>query len=307
MMNLQMDFDYKTIQLKPDYEGEVVATLISSKKNSGRKKAVLYLHGFIDYFFHPHVAEKFIYNHFDFYALDLRKYGRSLLPHQHPNYCKDLEEYFEEISIALIAISEKKSTEIILFGHSTGGLIACNYMNDGAERRLVKKLVLNSPFFDFNLPKPIKRAGLILAEFSSKVGSYGKLEGALPPSYPESLHKDLHGEWDFNLAWKPVKAFPTYFKWLLAINRGQKKLKASAIGIPILLLHAHQSKKMLKFHESAHSADIVLNVEHMKKIGPNLGLNVTLKEIQNGMHDLFLSQEDVREKAFCEMFEWLGL
>ncbi|MGJ8660799.1 MAG: alpha/beta hydrolase [Bacteroidota bacterium] len=305
-MDLQTDFKYDTLHLEKDYEGDVVATLISAKSNAGRKKAVLYLHGFIDYFFHPHVAKKFLENDFDFYALDLRKYGRALLPYQHPNYCKDLEEYFEEISIALRIISHNNSEDITLLGHSTGGLIACNYMNDGAERKLVKNLVLNSPFLNFNLPKPVKKAGLVLAKFSSQALQYGKLEGALPPSYPESLHKDFHGEWEFNMAWKPIKGFPTFFKWLLAINRGQKKLKKSAINIPVLLLHSHQSKRIAKFNEQAHSADIVLNVEHMKSIGPKLGSNITLKEIQNGMHDLFLSPKEVREKAFSEMFGWLA-
>jgi alpha-beta hydrolase superfamily lysophospholipase len=58
---------------------EVIATLISSNRNLGDRRSVLYLHGYNDYFFHTHVAEKFNENNFDFYALDLRKYGRSLL------------------------------------------------------------------------------------------------------------------------------------------------------------------------------------------------------------------------------------
>jgi len=304
-MNLETDFNHKTLPLSSDYEGEVIATLISAKENSGRKKAVLYLHGFIDYFFHPHVAEQFLLHDFDFYALDLRKYGRSLLPHQHPNYCKSLEEYFEEISLALRLIHDNNSTEITLLGHSTGALIACNYMNDGAEKKLVKNVVANSPFFDFNLPKPLKKAGLIMAKFSSKAMPYGKIEGALPASYPESLHEDFHGEWNFNLAWKPIKGFPAFFNWLLAINKAQKKLKNSNITVPVLLLHSLQSKKMLKFQEAAFTADIVLNVEHMKNVGPKLGSKVTLKAIPNGMHDLFLSQKEARDNAFEVMFDWL--
>lgn len=304
-MNLKSDFTYHTLQLANDYEGEVIATLISAKENSNRKKAVLYLHGFIDYFYHPHMAEKFLAQDYDFYALDLRKYGRSLLAHQHPNYCRDINEYYEEISLALKLIYEKNQTDITLLGHSTGGLIACNYMMNGEQKGLIKNLVLNSPFFDFFVPKSVKKAGLVLAKFSSKAMQFGKLEGALPPSYPQSLHKDFYGEWDFNLNWKPIKGFPTYFKWLIAINNAQKNLKKSNIQIPVLLLHSQQSKKMLKFSEGALSADIVLNVEHMKSIGPTLGSNVMLKEIPNGMHDLFLSQKEVRENAFDEMFGWL--
>ncbi len=100
-MHLTENYTSEIIELKPDYEGKVHAVLTSSNQNTGNRKSVLYIHGFVDYFFHPHLGEQFNQNGFDFYALDLRKYGRSLMPHQHPNYCRDIEEYFEEISIAI--------------------------------------------------------------------------------------------------------------------------------------------------------------------------------------------------------------
>lgn len=305
-MNIETDFNFQTLQLADDYEGRVTATLIAAKANSGRKKAVLYLHGFIDYFFQAHVAEKFLEHDFDFFALDLRKYGRSILPHQHPNFCTDLSEYFEEISISLSQIYGEQKTEITLLGHSTGGLIAAAYMNDGTEKEKVKNIVLNSPFLDFYLSEPLKFIGLNVARLGSKILPYGKLNNGLPPSYPESIHKDYQGEWEFNLNWKPIQGFPTLFKWVLAIYNAQQNLHHSKIKVPVLLLHSHRSLKMTKFEEAAHSADIVLNVEHMKKIGPKLGENVTLIEIQNGMHDLFLSKKAVRENAFEELFQWLS-
>ena len=43
----------------------------------------------------------------------------------------------------------------------------------------------------------------------------------------------------------------------------------------------------------------------MKTIGPNLGSDVTMNEIQDGMHDLFLSAKPIREKAMNEMMNWL--
>jgi hypothetical protein len=96
-MNIDKDFTFQTIKL-PDYEGEV-ATLISSNRNLGKpQERIIYM--VIMTISFTHVAEKFNENNFDFYALDLRKYGRSL-KNQHPNYCKDIEEYFEEISIAI--------------------------------------------------------------------------------------------------------------------------------------------------------------------------------------------------------------
>lgn len=46
-------FTRRTISLRPDDEGEVVATLVEHAPQSSHRKAVLYLHGYIDYFFRP--------------------------------------------------------------------------------------------------------------------------------------------------------------------------------------------------------------------------------------------------------------
>ncbi|CAN0234057.1 unnamed protein product, partial [Chrysoparadoxa australica] len=81
------DFTKQTLEFPDDYEGKVIATLIRSNENIKGRKSILYIHGFNDYFFHPHLAEGFHNNDYNFFALELRKYGRSLLPHQHPNYC----------------------------------------------------------------------------------------------------------------------------------------------------------------------------------------------------------------------------
>ena len=58
-MDLNKDYTSQTIKLNPDYEGEVTSVLISSNFNLGNRKSVLYIHGYIDYFFHPHLGEKF--------------------------------------------------------------------------------------------------------------------------------------------------------------------------------------------------------------------------------------------------------
>ena len=306
-MNLHKDFDYQTIQLSPDYEGKVTATLISSKFNAGDRESVLYLHGYIDYFFHPHVCEKFIANGFDFYALDLRKYGRSILEHQRPNFCFDIEEYFEEITIAIRQINKTGNSLVHLLGHSTGGLIASNYMNHGKETSSVKSLILNSPFLDLNQPDFTKKITFMTAKFASTILPYSYINGALSPVYAQSIHKDYYGEWDFNLDWKPIKGFPTYFKWLVAISRAQKKLLNSNIEVPVLVMHSSHSRKISTFSQEAMSSDTVLNIEDIKKIGSILGKQVTFLDIENAQHDIFLSPEEVREVAFNEMFAWLRL
>lgn len=303
--DILQDYISETIRLSSDYEGEVIATLISSKFNHKEGTNVLYLHGYIDYFFQAHLGHKFIENGYNFYALDMRKYGRSLLPHQHPNYCRDIEEYFEEISIAIRKISERSSGDSLLLGHSTGGLIASNYMNRGEEKNRIKGLILNSPFLDFPQSKWVKIAVTKLIKPLCKVAPYAKIEGVLSPAYAQSIHQDYYGEWHFNLKWKPIKGFSTYLRWMLSITAGQKRLETSDIKVPILILHSKHSSKVKTFTDEAMRKDIVLNVEDIKRIGKKLGKEVAIVGLLDSQHDVFLSPKHVREEAFDKMFSWL--
>src|SRR3954470_24397879 len=116
-------FEALELQFPPDYDGPVCATLVRLPGGEARRGAVLYVHGFIDYFFQRHMAERFAAEGYAFYALDLRKYGRSLRPHQHPNFCKNIAECYGDISAALGIIG----THVLLAGHSTGGLVTALY------------------------------------------------------------------------------------------------------------------------------------------------------------------------------------
>src|SRR4030095_9981404 len=89
-----------------DYDGPVAATLVRLQHPGASRGAVLYVHGFIDYFFQQHVAMRFAQEGYAFYALDLRKHGRSLAAHQHPCFCKDVSEDFADLTRALEEIGE---------------------------------------------------------------------------------------------------------------------------------------------------------------------------------------------------------
>ena len=306
-MNLETDFTTHTKNLPDDYEGKVIATLIEANANTGTRKSVLYIHGFVDYFFQTEMASKFLEQGFDFYALDLRKYGRSLLPHQHPNYCRSISEYYSEISLALIKIYLKSNKKVTLVGHSTGGLIASLYMNENEHKNLVDSLILNSPFFEINISK-LKRFILpAIATINVALNKFSKLGGALNRVYSESIYKGNYGEWDFNLKWKPIQGFPRYYAWVKAVLEAQKKIQnESNIEIPVLVMHSNNSFIAKKYTPDTKTADIVLNVEHIKRIGAKLGPKVTLVSIKGGMHDLVLSQKDARNNTYSSMFSWLN-
>jgi alpha-beta hydrolase superfamily lysophospholipase len=77
-------------------------------------------------FFSDHLCEQFLEHGYDFFALDLRKCGRSIIsPAQdnHRHYCHDIHEYDEEITLSIehiIKQNNNKIKKLILYGHSTG-------------------------------------------------------------------------------------------------------------------------------------------------------------------------------------------
>ncbi|MEM9995362.1 MAG: alpha/beta hydrolase, partial [Acinetobacter pittii] len=51
-------YEQLTLNFPSDYEGKVVATLVRKKTIQPSQKAVLYIHGFLDYFFQTEMAEQ---------------------------------------------------------------------------------------------------------------------------------------------------------------------------------------------------------------------------------------------------------
>jgi alpha-beta hydrolase superfamily lysophospholipase len=291
---------YEAIELPMgrDAEGEVVATLVRRRGTDPSRRAVLYLHGFIDYFFQKHLA--------DFYALDLRKYGRSLRPHQTPNYIESLSDYFPEIGEAVQIIRDVDGHDTLLLnGHSTGGLIAALWADRVKGRGLVDGLFLNSPFFDLAEPLVMRKAGAGLARALRSRFPKAKLPAGVSDRYPRSLHREHEGEWDFDLAWKPLLGFPVRAAWLAAVRRGQLRLRRGLdVDVPVLVMASTRSVRPTRRVLDVTGADAVLDVEHMARYAPRIGRHVTLVRIDGGLHDLVLSPEPVRTQVFGELARW---
>lgn len=310
-MNLHLTFDKYITHQHPfdnDYEGKVVTTLIESRGNrKENKQTVFYIHGFCDYFFQYHVMDYFNERRIDFYAIDLRKYGRSLLGHQHPNYCKSMREYFPDIDYGLeFILKEKPSTQVFLLGHSTGGLLATYYSMFGLLKERLGGLILNSPFFDFNIPFYVKPfIGSVAKKKVSK--DIFASNDQMSDVYGKSLHKSYDGEWEYNTMWKPVKPFEVYYAWILAVQHAQELIQEVVLHseFPILLMYSDKSGHTSKWTSLSQSSDIVLNVKDIEKIGEKLSNTVEKVCIENGMHDLFLSSTVVREKALMSVFLFL--
>lgn len=300
-------YEQRIIELPEDDEGPVFATLVRRRAPQPTSQAVLYLHGYNDYFFQTHLADFFIERGYDFYALDLRKYGRSLRPHQTANFVRSISEYFPELDeAARIIRGEDEHDTLVLFAHSTGGLIGSLWAHARSRTGVVDGLLLNSPFFDFNVGWVMRRPMAAAAGRFAGWRPYRVLPMKLPGLYGRSLHRDFHGEWQFDLTWKPVQSFPVRLGWLHAIRTAQQRLRAGLdITAPVLVAHSSASYRRFDWSDAAHEADAVLDVRHIARWASALGRHVTVVRIDGGKHDLTLSREPARQRFFHEVDRWL--
>jgi len=275
----------------------------------------LAVHGYTDYFFHTGLADHFAGRGIAFYALDLRKCGRSSRPGLTPHFTTDLARYDRELDRALEIIgAETRSASVLVYGHSAGGLIVSLWLDrtrrDGATaRKRVAGLVLNSPFLDLPGPMPLRwpptRALIAtLARFGDKRVVRAASDTGV--GYGASLHRDYHGEFDYNLQWKPVGGFPITFGWLSAVRSGQTKLhRGLDVGVPNLILRSDHSVTETSDPVALQCGDAVLDVKHIARWAGCIGNLSTIVPITDAKHDVFLSMPQPRRAAYQRLDSWL--
>jgi alpha-beta hydrolase superfamily lysophospholipase len=252
------------------------------------------------------MAENYLKNGYDFYAIDLRKYGRSYRKYQIFNNTRDLGEYYADLDTALKIIRKAGYKTVLLSGHSTGGLIVTCYAEDRKGKELFDALFLNSPFLDMNLSPMLKK--IILPVLARKGAKHPDDVFKTSPDslYAKSLHKRFYGEWDFN-DWKKFAAPSMNNGWLHAIHAAHLRVHEHfQITKPILVMCSDKSGNDSKWTDNFHKTDEVLNVKDIQKYAPYLGEKVTTIVIPGAVHDLVLSAKPVRTEVYAELFSWLA-
>jgi len=287
--------------LPEEGEGHLIATLIRHYP-ARSKRAVLYIHGWNDYFFQAHLAQAFEQMGYDFYAIDLHRYGRSFQEGELFGYMEDMDDYYEELD-ACVEMIKRDHSQVVLNGHSTGGLLAALYGSD--RPRTFVGVILNSPWLDMQgsfffrtLTPPLAR-GLSMASATM----------VLPPSendlYGRSLHKIYEGEWDFDLGLKRIDSHPLRPGWMRAVVNGHDRVCAGLhIDCPVLMVISARSTDPKEWNEECMSTDLALDVDRLAARAPLLGWHVTLVRLQGALHDVALSREDVRNRFFDEIRRW---
>ena len=277
--------------------------------------AILYLHGYTDYFFQTGLAEYFSALGYRFYAIDLQGYGRSIRANQTLNSCKSLLDYHSDIASALAVMAKEGITSCIPLAHSTGGLIIASYLRVHLAKHLkphtensgihIKGLILNSPFLSVPISPQKETIVLPIYRFLTKYLPFISINTHRITYYTQSLHKRLSGEWDYRLDWKPASGLPLSFYWLGKIMEEQALCVQTKIPIPTLLCRSGKSTYLAKSLDECRHGDGVLNIENMELKAKLIFPNLVSKVIENGFHDLYLSPQPVREKYLSAVQTWL--
>ena len=310
----------------PDGEGELFATVVRSANTGAdtgsdtgsdtgaRPLAVLAVHGFTDYFFQTGLADHFATRGFRFYGVDLHKCGRSRREGQTPHFTTDLSRYDRDLEGALgIITAENPGARIVVYGHSTGGLVVSLWLDRVRRRGATSAmglagLVLNSPFLDLRGPAALRtRATSSAIGAASKVSKTRVVRPAGQGGYGLTLHRDYHGEFDYNLDWKPLGGFPVTVGWIHAIRRGQARLhRGLDVGVPNLVLRSDHSVDETADMDVLHRGDAVLDVDHIARWAGCIGNRSSIVPVTDAKHDVFLSLPGPRAAAYRELDAWLS-
>ncbi|WP_353808495.1 alpha/beta hydrolase [Agromyces sp. SYSU T00194] len=310
-------YEQLTLPLAEDDEGEVVATLVRHRPRfrwrltpgAAADCDVLYVHGWSDYFFQTELAEFWADAGARFFALDLRKYGRSLRGGQTPGFVNALAAYDEDIEAALAAMGHPidgpvSARPLILLGHSTGGLTLALWA--ARHPGVASALILNSPWLEFQASRIGREAMTPLIDLSARVDPRGGLPNVDLGFYTRAVAEEQGGEWTYDHAWRPDRGFPAPAGWLSAVLAGHARVAAGIdVGAPVLTLLSKRTTIQARWSEEMRSSDSVLVVDEMAERALRLGPSVTVERIDGALHDVFLSRPEVRQDAYARVTRWL--
>ena len=343
------DFEARTLPLGEDDEGQVVATLVRRRtpqpqdhrggrnsllrwaKSLGRSPrtdppsfAVLYIHGRNDYFFHTEAARTLSEMGGAFYAVDLRKFGRSLRPWQTIGYSADLGDYDRDIEAAIALIrDDHPDLPLYIFAHSTGGLIATlwAWRNPG----VLAGLILNSAWLELqthtNMRGAIHQVAKRLAAVRPRAAIIGKSKsdtyfrslsegwdasGLQQPAYFQELPADpAKVGWNVRPEWKVPLSYPAPAAWLATILDGHELVEEQVhLDCPVLAMASTRSTTEEDWSEAMFNSDVVLDADLITERAADLSDSVTIARFP-GKHDLLLSDPPVRADIYATIKRWL--
>ena len=319
-------YQQATVHLGEDAEGEIVATFVRKDPSKltlqerwrrwhfsvrGHRLAIMYVHGWNDYFYRRHASEYWESLGIPFYAVDLRKFGRSYRPYQTPGYIKDLHEYRLEFNALRdqIVKEQGKDVRILMIAHSQGGLSASLWVNTEHPHH-VEALALNSPWLELQGNRMFRLLSTPVVQMYRLRGGKTVMPMRDPGFYARCIKRSTGGEWDYlDHPLNPGVEFLTRAGWMQAIYNGQDEIaKNLDIQIPVLVCTSDKSMMLQStWDEGMREADSVLDITAIRQAALHLGDVVALATIRGGLHDLSMSKPDARRKYFRIVTMWASM
>jgi alpha-beta hydrolase superfamily lysophospholipase len=277
-------------------------------KKENNNKCILWIPGRNDYFFHYHFSSHF--NNYDIYAVMFKNNHarrKNILHH-----IDNIKEHFIEIDEIYNKYNLNEYDEVILYGHSTGGLL-CILYNEQNKKNKISKLILNSPFLKF-------KRHWIENIFLNYIGWYlfdfiPNIDLSFTTNKPNCYTLSLCNKYKINKKYKSYHDVPVISSWIMNNMKHHYRITLNEIKIlvPTLILYCDKSIN----NNFKEKGDSILNIKENLKQVSKLFDSVTclssldtsenllhLKIIKDGVHDLLCSDGDIEntESQLGEVF-----
>lgn len=244
---------------------------------------------------------------FEVFAFDWRNQGLSDRPLPNPQIhhldsfdrlAGDLDEVVERL------VRPRQHVPLLLVAHSMGGLVALMALLRNPA--LCDAAVLTAPMFDiFTGPVP-RRMAVWLAERLCARGrateyafgqhDYDPVEGLFTPVNPITSDPRRYATYHDAFRDRPeLRVGGVSFGWVRAALRAADHIRFTAplerVMTPILLLSA--------------PADAVVRAESHRLAAARLG-NAVLKEHADAKHELLMERDDIRDRVWADVDEFLS-
>ncbi|WP_427131465.1 alpha/beta fold hydrolase [Pseudarthrobacter sp. S9] len=187
--------------------------------------------GWADYFLQAELAERLGAGGVHFYALDLRKFGRSLRDWQTPGYKRIWPSTTRTSKLpsqpsapTWPCARAAPAPTVHIVAHSFGGLVAALWADRHPGR--LGTLILNAPWLELQGSSLIRRIAMHLVEPLARTDPRRPFLLPGMPCYWESVSDQAHGEWTVDPVWRPSASFPIRAGWARAVLAGMRRWSA---------------------------------------------------------------------------------
>ena len=265
------------------------------------KAAVIVIHGFTESAEKMREVSYYFYNEgYSVYALDLRDHGKSFRTSDNAGRVDtdDFHKYSADIEclVEKVIRAESKKRDICVFSHSLGSTAALLYMIKNPES--ISKAVLSSPMICGNMGMPVAVAGTVAKVLSSLGGKKIPAPGRcvfnpdLPFEKSDATSPERFSYYqEKRKADKLLQTNGPSFGWVKASVDARDEILSSAdkIKTKLFVIKPEEDKQLLMSYTD----------KFIEKTGAR---SVT---IENSKHEIFMSKNEVLEKYYKKIFEFL--